>query len=121
MAGCRLRTLRRSQPIARMNSPLAKGEAICELTENDPALSPKIVTLVGSPPNASMLSRTQRIAARLVHQAIIAGSLHWRLGGQVGMDKETEDSQPVIHRDRRPRRSLPGSCRPGAALNCRRQ
>ena len=51
-------------PIARANSPLASGEAICALTENDPADSPAIVTCAGSPPNCAMLSRTHSTARR---------------------------------------------------------
>ena len=50
-------------PIARWNSPRASGDAMSALTENEPADSPKIVTLPGSPPNAAMLSCTQRSAA----------------------------------------------------------
>jgi hypothetical protein len=38
-------------PIARLKRPLARGEAMSALTENEPADSPKIVTLSGSPPN----------------------------------------------------------------------
>ena len=50
-------------PIARWNNPFASGEAINSLTENDPALSPKIVTFPGSPPNAAIFFFTHSRAA----------------------------------------------------------
>ncbi len=42
---------------------LESGEAICALTDAEPADSPATVTRRGSPPKAAMLSRTQRSAA----------------------------------------------------------
>jgi hypothetical protein len=42
---------------------LASGDDIRKLALVDPADWPKIVTLSGSPPNAAMLSLTQRNAA----------------------------------------------------------
>jgi hypothetical protein len=50
-------------PIALWNRPLASGEAIRMLTENDPADSPKMVTLPGSPPNAAAFFCTHCSAA----------------------------------------------------------
>lgn len=44
--------------MARANRPLAEGTASREAVMHAPALSPKIVTLSGSPPNPAMLSRT---------------------------------------------------------------
>ncbi len=44
--------------MALWNSPLAPGMAISSETFQPPPLSPKMVTLEASPPNASMLSRT---------------------------------------------------------------
>jgi hypothetical protein len=41
-------------PIAWWNSARDNGDAISALTANDPADSPKIVTFLGSPPNAAM-------------------------------------------------------------------
>ena len=38
--------------IAREKSPLLSGDNVCKLTHAAPALSPNIVTLSGSPPNA---------------------------------------------------------------------
>ena len=59
-----------SVPITEPLSPMApairsldRGEAICALTEMEPADSPAIVTRRGSPPKAAMLSCTQRRAA----------------------------------------------------------
>jgi hypothetical protein len=46
--------------IARSNRPAAAGEASWEHTASPPADSPAMATLCGSPPNAAMLSRTQR-------------------------------------------------------------
>ena len=48
--------------IARLNSPCANGEPINAPTLMPPADSPKIVTLLGSPPKAAISSRTQRKA-----------------------------------------------------------
>src|SRR5271155_1776974 len=50
-------------PIARRNSPLARGEATRALTDMEPADSPKTVTLCGSPPNAAMFFLTHSSAA----------------------------------------------------------
>ncbi len=50
-------------PMALLKRPLAMGEAICALTDCDPADSPKMVMFVGSPPKAAMLRRTQAMAA----------------------------------------------------------
>ena len=36
------------------NRPLLIGDSVCKLTLPEPALSPKIVTLSGSPPNAAI-------------------------------------------------------------------
>ena len=49
--------------MARWKSPAAGGEAMRALTANDPADSPKIVTLPGSPPNAAMFRFTHCSAA----------------------------------------------------------
>ena len=46
-----------------MEEALSQGDAISALTENEPADSPKIVTLSGSPPNAAMLVLTHLSAA----------------------------------------------------------
>ena len=50
-------------PMALCTSPLASGETTSALTANEPADSPKIVTLPGSPPKAAMLSCTHWSAA----------------------------------------------------------
>ena len=50
-------------PMARWKRPCARGDAISALTENEPADSPKIVTLSGSPPNAAMFALTHSRAA----------------------------------------------------------
>jgi hypothetical protein len=52
-------------PITFWKSPRASGAAISALTENDPALSPKIVTFLGSPPKFAMFACTQRNAAAM--------------------------------------------------------
>ena len=54
---------RRSRRSPGGRGPRASGEAIRALTANEPADSPKIVTLPGSPPKAAMLSCTHRSAA----------------------------------------------------------
>src|SRR5580704_13442247 len=50
-------------PIARWNRPLARGEATSALTDIEPADSPKMVTLSGSPPNVAMFFLTHSSAA----------------------------------------------------------
>jgi hypothetical protein len=50
-------------PMARWKRPCARGDAISALTENEPADSPKIVTLSGSPPKVAMLFLTHSSAA----------------------------------------------------------
>ena len=50
-------------PMTRANSPLASGEAISALAACEPADSPAIVTLSGSPPKAAMLRLTHCSAA----------------------------------------------------------
>src|SRR5262249_18621950 len=50
-------------PIAPAIKSFDKGDAICALTEIDPADSPAIVTLFGSPPKAAIFCWTQRKAA----------------------------------------------------------
>jgi hypothetical protein len=50
-------------PIALAKRPRARGEAIWALTEMEPADSPKMVTLSGSPPKAAMFFWTQARAA----------------------------------------------------------
>ena len=49
--------------IARRNSPVASGEPSRHATLTAPEDSPKSVTFSGSPPNASMFSRTHFSAA----------------------------------------------------------
>src|ERR1700733_441627 len=43
-------------PIAWAKRAFDKGEAICALTEKEPADSPAMVTLAGSPPKAAIFS-----------------------------------------------------------------
>jgi hypothetical protein len=50
-------------PMAPAMSSLASGETIWALTEIDPADSPAMVILAGSPPKAAMFRRTQINAA----------------------------------------------------------
>src|SRR5512144_2421646 len=50
-------------PIAPAIRCFDNGEAIWVLTESDPADSPAIVTLFGSPPKAAIFRRTHRKAA----------------------------------------------------------
>src|SRR5207249_2674118 len=51
--------------MALWNSPFAAGKAISTLTLAPPPLSPKIVTLPGSPPKRAILSRTHSSAATM--------------------------------------------------------
>ena len=50
-------------PMARWNRPCESGDAMSALTAKEPADSPKIVTLPGSPPNAAMFFFTHCSAA----------------------------------------------------------
>ena len=69
--------------MALLKQALANGEAISALTENDPADSPKMVTLPGSPPKAAILSCTHCQRGDLVEQAIVARSLVVGFSGQI--------------------------------------
>lgn len=51
-------------PIAYLNNPFDKGEAICALTDIEPADCPAMVTLAGSPPKARMFFCTHTNASR---------------------------------------------------------
>lgn len=44
------------------HSPRDSGDRVCMCADTAPALSPKMVTRLGSPPKTVMLSRTQRSA-----------------------------------------------------------
>ncbi|SKV12613.1 Uncharacterised protein [Mycobacteroides abscessus subsp. abscessus] len=74
--------------IARWNKPAADGTASSVFTACDPALSPKIVTLLGSPPKAPMLSCT--------HCSASTKSRRYRLLSMVCLssDNEERSTQP---------------------------
>ena len=95
---CRTMPLAGLSEIAWAKSPSAAGTASSVATACAPALSPKIVTLSGSPPNAAMLSRTQRSA--------ITRSRRNRLPSMVTSARRqrrqvqtAQRAQPVVHRD----------------------
>ena len=80
------------------NRPLAAGTASRVATACAPALSPKIVTLSGSPPNTAMLSRT--------HRSAITRSRRNRLSSIVTLARRqrrqvqaAQRAEPVVHRD----------------------
>ncbi len=75
------------------------GEAISALTEKEPADSPKMVMLAGSPPKAAMLFLNPLDRGGLVHQAVVAGGVVGRFGGELGMGEEAEDAEAVVHRN----------------------
>ena len=83
--------------IAWAKRPLAAGTASSVATACAPALSPKIVTLSGSPPKTAMLSRTQCNAItrsrrnRLSSIGVVAG----RQRRQV---QAAQRAEPVVHR-----------------------
>jgi hypothetical protein len=54
-------------------SPLLAGDSIWRWVLAPPALSPNIVTLFGFPPNAAILSRTQRSAATWSFSPLLPG------------------------------------------------
>ena len=72
---------------ARRKSPDALGVPNSVETLKPPADSPKTVTLCGSPPNAAMLSCTQRQGSQLVAQAPVPQ--HAVLGRPGRGDRET--------------------------------
>ena len=86
-------------PIALWKRPLVSGVATSAFTENDPADSPKIVTLPGSPPNAAMLSFTHFRDGDLVEQAVVAGRTRRRFLRQFGVREEPEHPEAVVDRD----------------------
>ena len=82
--------------IARWKSPFALGVPMSVPTLMPPADSPKIVTLLGSPPNAAMLSRTHSSARDLVEDAEVAGAL--RALEQLVEVQEAERAEAVVDR-----------------------
>ena len=86
-------------PMALARRPLESGEAICALTEKDPADSPKTVTLAGSPPKAAMLLLHPVERGDLVEQAVVAGGVAGGFGGEFGVGEEAEDAEAVVHGD----------------------
>jgi hypothetical protein len=70
---------------------LARGEAICALTENDPAL------WIFAERRDVVMHPVQR--CYLVEQAIIAGGVVPGFFREFWMNEEAEDSQPVVHGD----------------------
>ena len=84
--------------IAWANRPLAAGTASSVATACAPALSPKIVTLSGSPPNTAMLSRTQRSAITRSRRNRLSSKV-MSVVGQRGQVQAAQRTQPVVHRD----------------------
>ena len=84
--------------IACAKSPLAAGTASSVATACAPALSPKIVTLSGSPPNTAMLSRTQRSAITRSRRNRLSSMVMSRVG-QRRQVEAPQRAQPVVHRD----------------------
>jgi hypothetical protein len=67
----------RADPLSEMaawKSPLLRGDNTWKWTDMPPALSPKIVTLSGSPPNAAMFLCTQRRASVWSFSAKLPGA-----------------------------------------------
>ena len=62
-------------PIAPAIRPFDSGEAICALTEAEPADSPAIVTRFGSPPKAAMFSLHPDERRALVEEGVVARGL----------------------------------------------
>ena len=92
---CRLAGL---SEIACAKSPLAAGTASSVATACAPALSPKIVTLSGSPPNTAMLSRTQLQRHHQIaqEQVVVDGDVAC---GQRRQVQAAQRAEPVVHRD----------------------
>ena len=78
--------------------PLASGMARSVATACAPALSPKIVTLSGSPPKAAMFSRTQRSAITRSRRNRLS-SMVTSARRQRGQFQATQRPEPVVHRD----------------------
>ncbi len=65
------------------------------LTANEPALSPKMVTLLGSPPKRAILAAYPFERSDHIHQAIIARCAT-ALPPQIFTGQKTENSHPVV-------------------------
>ena len=85
--------------MTRVNSPLASGEAISALAACEPADSPAIVTLAGSPPKAAMLRLTHLQRGDKVEHAVSARRAMVQFGGELGMSEETQRIEPMIKGD----------------------
>ena len=100
-------------------SPFALGVPMSVPTLMPPADSPKIVTLLGSPPNAAMLSRTHSRARDLVEDAEVAGAL--RALEQLVEVQEPERVEAIVDRRRARRRRARRRCRRrSASIRCHR-
>ena len=108
-----------------LEQPARQRRRHCALTANEPADSPKIVTLPGSPPKAAMFSCTH-FSAATDRAARSCPRRSGRLLRQLRMGKEAEDAQPVVHRDdddalARERGAVVARLRAGSAPGSRRR
>ena len=83
-------------PIARTKRPLASGEAISALTASDPADSPAIVTVSGSPPKAAMLRLDPLQRRDQIQHAIVAGCAMFGLAAQLRMGEKAKRVEAVV-------------------------
>ena len=83
-------------PIALWKSPRASGEAIRALTANDPADSPKIVTLPGVAAERGDVRLHPLQRRHLVQHPLVAGRVPARLARQLRVREEAEDAEPVV-------------------------
>ncbi len=79
------------------NRPAASGETICEWVLSPPADSPKIVTLVGSPPKSGDVGLDPLQRGLLVHQAVVARCAA-ALAGERRMRQEAEGAEAIVDR-----------------------
>ena len=86
-------------PITRANSPLASGEAMSALAASEPADSPAIVTLSGSPPKAAMLRFTHLERSDEIEHAVIAGGAMFQFGGEFRMGEKTQRIEAMVERN----------------------
>ena len=85
--------------MTRAKSPLASGEAISALVACEPADSPAIVTLSGSPPKAATLRLNPLQRGDKVEKAVGAGRMMFGFGGEFGMGEEAQRIEPMVDGD----------------------
>ena len=86
-------------PMALVKRPLVSGEAICALTDIGAGGLAEEGDVVGVAAEGCDVAADPGDGGGLVHQAVVAGGVVGRLGGEFGEGEEAEDAEAVVHGD----------------------